>query len=141
MAKAAGQNFRIGVFVMGDTGWLHAYLFDKPGVTKDYKVEWGWDRYMVGGKLFAATCCPGEKYAAEYATHPLLTLKCDPLESELLRGQDPDSLPGFYADKRTWSSVRLDGEVPEDMLRRLCDASYALVFSKLTKKLQREIES
>ena len=53
MAKAAGQNFRIGVFVMGDTGWLHAYLFDKPGVTKDYKVEWGWDRYMVGGKLFA----------------------------------------------------------------------------------------
>ena len=126
---------------MGDTGWLHAYLFDKPGVTKDYKVEWGWDRYMVGGKLFAATCCPGEKYAAEYATHPLLTLKCEPALAELLRAKYPDIVPGFYTDKRHWISVFLDGAVPDDVLRGLCDRSYALVFGKLTKKLQRAIEA
>lgn len=126
-------------FVMTGFQWLEEYLGDMPGVTKDYKLEWGWDRYMVGGKLFAATCRPSGKYAAEYAGHPLLTLKCDPLESEALRSRYPDILPGFYTDKRTWISVRLDGTVPEEMVRHLSDASYRLVFSKLTKKLQREI--
>ena len=125
---------------MGDRSWLDAYLLDKPGATKDHKLEWDWDRYMVGGRLFAAMCRPSEKYAAEHATHPLLSLKCDPLESELLREQFPDVLPGFYMDKRAWISVRLDGEVPEETLRHLMDASYRLVFSGLTKRLQREIE-
>ena len=41
--------------------------------------------------------------------------------------------------KRHWISVFLDGEVPEDVLRDLCDCSYRLVFGKLTKKLQREL--
>lgn len=124
---------------MNTADWLDAYLLDKQGATKDYKVEWGWDRYMVGGKMFAAICCPSEKHAAEYANHPLLSLKCDPLESELLRKQYGDILPGFYSDKRTWISARLDGAVPDELLRHLCDNSYRLVFSKLTKKAQREI--
>ena len=50
-----------------------------------------------------------------------------------------ENLPGFYADKRHWISVDLDGDVPEELLRELCDHSYNLVFAKLTKKLQREI--
>lgn len=124
---------------MGDTSWLDAYLLEKNGATKDYKIEWGWDRYMVGGKLFAATCRPGEKYASEYAGHPLLSLKCDPVEAEALRKQYPDILPGFYTDKRLWISIRLDGAVSDDLIRHLCDASYRLIFQKLTKKLQREI--
>lgn len=44
-------------------------------------------------------------------------------------------------DKRNWISVFLDGAVPDDVLRDLCQRSYALVFGKLTKKLQREIEA
>ena len=35
--------------------WLEQYLLAFPGAEHDYKVEWGWDRYMVRGKLFAAT--------------------------------------------------------------------------------------
>ena len=38
--------------------WLDQYLLDKPGTEKDYKIEWGWHRYMVRGKLFAAVCSP-----------------------------------------------------------------------------------
>ena len=33
--------------------WLDEYLLDKPGTEKDFKIEWGWHRYMVRGKLFA----------------------------------------------------------------------------------------
>ena len=31
------------------------------------------------------------------------------------------------------------GDVPDELLRDLCDHSYSLVLGKLTKKLQREI--
>ena len=35
--------------------WLDDYLMARPGVTKDFKPEWNWIRYQIGGKLFAAT--------------------------------------------------------------------------------------
>lgn len=118
--------------------WLDGYLLAKSGATKDYKVEWEWWRYQVGGKMFAATMRPGAQYR-EYAERNLLSLKCDPAWAEQLRAAHPDILPGFYADKRHWISIDLDGDVPEELLRELCDHSYNLVFAKLTKKLQREI--
>lgn len=118
--------------------WLDEYLLQKPGATKDYKVEWGWWRYQVGGKLFAATMQPGPEHKG-YDCRELLNLKCEPGLSELLRAEFPDIIPGFYSDKRHWISVYLDGQVPEDVLKDLCDRSYRLVFEKLTKKLQREL--
>ena len=124
---------------MADLKWLDEYLRQKPGTEWDYKPEWGWDRYRVAGKLYAATCLPGPSYAAEYAGHPLLTLKCDPLESELLRAQYPDILPGFYTDKRTWISIRLDGAVERERILALADSSYALVVAGLTRKARQEI--
>ena len=61
--------------------WLDAYLLAKPGVEKDFKVEWQWDRYMLRGKLYAALCHPEEKYKV-YGGHPLVNLKCDPRLAE-----------------------------------------------------------
>ena len=56
-----------------------------------------------------------------------------------MRSEHADILPGFYADKRHWISIDLDGTVPDELLYELCDHSYSLVFGKLTKKAQREI--
>ena len=122
-----------------DHSWLDAYLLNKPGVTRDFKVEWGWHRYMVGGKLFAALLHPSGRYDPLYAEKDLLTLKCEPELARLLREQYPEVLPGFYTDKRTWNSVDLGGSLPEGILREMIDDSYRLIFAKLTKKLQREI--
>lgn len=118
---------------------LDALLRTNAGVTKDYKAEWEWDRYMVGGKMFAAMCQPGETHAAEYAGHPLLTLKCDPLESESLQREFADILPGFYMNKQNWVSIRLDGNVPDGVIEQLSVRAYTLIFQKLTKKMQKEI--
>ena len=128
----------IGGLYMNQYPWLDEYLLGKPGVVKDYKAEWEWDRYLVGGKMFAAVCQPGPKYAG-YDCRQLVSLKCEPLLAELLRKEHPDIIPGFYMDKRNWNSIFLDGAVPEDLLRELCDQSYQLIISKLTKKLQKEI--
>lgn len=122
-----------------DYTWLDAYLLAKPGVTKDFKTEWGWWRYQIGGKMFAATMRPSAQYAPPYAEKDLVNLKCEPAFGELLRREYPAVLPGFYADKRCWNSVDLGGALPAETLRQMCDESYRLVFAKLTKKLQREI--
>lgn len=119
--------------------WLDRYLMEKPGVQKDFKEEWQWYRYQVGGKLFAALLCPGPQYQAPYVGKDLLNLKCDPMEAELLRNQHPEILPGFYSDKRCWNSIDLGGSLSDELVRQMCDDSWRLVFEKLTKKLQREI--
>ena len=119
--------------------WLDDYLCAKPGVEKDYKIEWQWHRYMVGGKMFAALMHPSEKYDSAYAEKYLINLQCEPRLAELLRAEHPEVMPGFYSDKRCWNSVDLGGALPEDSLRNMIDDSYRLVFEKLTKKLQKEI--
>lgn len=119
--------------------WLDEYLLSKPGAEKDFKLEWQWHRYMVRGKLFAAVCAPEEKYQV-YGGHELVNLKCDPRLSELFQAQYPEILPGFYCDKRNWIAAFLDGDLPDEVLRDLCDMSYRLVVEKLPKKVQRELE-
>ena len=119
---------------------MDACLLSQAGVQRDYKVEWGWQRYLVGGKMFAAVCNPEPKYQT-VGGHEIVTLKCDPALGELLCAQHEHIVPGFYMDKRNWISVFLDGCIPDDVLRDLCLRSYALVLQSLTKKAQREILS
>ena len=118
---------------------LANYLLSKPGASYDYKTEWGWHRYMVGGKMFAAFLRPSDKYDPAYAGKDLMNLKCEPMLAELLRAEHPEIMPGFYSDKRTWNSVYLGGSLSAELLRQMIDDSYRLVFEKLTKKLQQEI--
>ncbi|MEA4969021.1 MAG: GNAT family N-acetyltransferase [Candidatus Pelethousia sp.] len=118
---------------------LDDYLLAMPGVQKDFKVEWQWLRYQVGGKLFAAQCTPGLQYGP-HGGRTMLILKCDPLLAELYRGQYADIVPGFYSDKRNWNSVYLDAELPKDLVFAMCDHAYEQTFSKLTKKAQKEIQ-
>ena len=91
---------------MTDTQWLDGYLLSKAGAEHDFKVEWGWDRYMVRGKLFAAICRPEGMKDERYNGHPLVNLKCDPRRAELLRQKDLERRvagrgPDRRADKGT----------------------------------------
>ena len=113
--------------------WLDAELLRWPGVTKDFKAEWNWTRYMVGGKLFCAICHDGA------GGDVYITVKLEPLRGEFLRGQFADVIPGYYMNKTHWNSISPDGQVPDDILRDMLDKSYALVLGGLSKKMQREI--
>ncbi len=113
--------------------WIDEYLLQKAGVTKDFKEEWKWIRYQIGGKMFAAVCLgdDNEPY--------FITLKLEPAEGDFLRQQYEDIVPGYYMNKEHWNSVKPDGEVPDDLLKDLLDKSYHLVLGGLSKKIQREI--
>jgi len=113
--------------------WLYDELAQKPGATRDFKEEWQWTRFQVGGKMFAAICKDGE--GKDY----LLTVKLEPQEGQFLRGQYEDIIPGYYMNKEHWNSIKLDGEVPDSLVREMSEKSYRLVLSGLPKKKQKEI--
>lgn len=113
--------------------WLDEYLIAKKGVTKDFKAEWGWNRYLIGGKLFCAECLDdsGKPY--------YITLKLAPERGDALRQLYPDILPGYYMNKVHWNSVRADGNVPVELMKEMLDEAYGLVFKSLSKKKQQDI--
>ena len=113
--------------------WIHAYLLAKPGVTADYKQEWNWVRYQLGGKLFAAVCLD-DKDKPVYVTMKLL-----PARGDLLRQQFADIIPGYYCNKVHWNSVKADGCVPDALLKDMLDESYSLILNAFSKKRREEI--
>lgn len=115
--------------------WIDSYLLNKKGVTKDFKIEWNWIRYQIGGKMFAAICLDSNN-EPHY-----ITLKLSPDEGEFLRQQFDDIIPGYYMNKTHWNSINPDGEVPDNLLKEMLDKSYQLVLSSFSRKKQEEILS
>ena len=74
---------------MNRYSWLEGYLLSMPGAVTDYKLEWQWQRYLVGGRMFAAVCTPGPEHAA-HAGRTMVILKCDPRLAEAFREQYPE---------------------------------------------------
>ena len=100
--------------------WIDEYLMAKPGATKDLQESWNWQRYHVGGKMFAAICLD-ENDKPYY-----INLKLEPMEGESYRAQYEDVIPGYYSNKQHWNSIILDGSVPSNEIRRMIGESYDL---------------
>ena len=115
--------------------WVDEYLLEKPAVQKDFKEEWGWYRYQIGDKMFAAVCLDeaGKPY--------YITLKLAPANGDFYRQQYTDVLPGYYMKKVHWNSVRTDGAVPDAVLRDMLDEAYDLILHSFSKKKQAELLS
>lgn len=70
---------------------------------------------------------------------PIITMKLEPMYSEILRQKYNDIIPGYYMNKLYWSTVYLDGDVPHEVLTDMVCASHREVLSLMSKKVQREI--
>ena len=113
--------------------WIDEYLLAKKGVSKDFKEEWNWRRYMIEDKMFVAVCFDDDNKES------LITLKLDPIEGDLLRQSYKDIIPGYYMNKVHWNSIKVDGDISDDMMMDLLDKSYDLVLAGFSKKKQMEI--
>lgn len=112
--------------------WLDAYCLAKAGCEKDYKTEWQATRYMIAGKMFALQ---GE----DKEGNAIIILKIEPSYGAQLRQEYKDIVPGYYMNKLHWNSVRLDGAVPEKILKEMVDESHTILLRSLPKKLQKEL--
>ncbi|MDR2081284.1 MAG: MmcQ/YjbR family DNA-binding protein [Campylobacteraceae bacterium] len=114
--------------------FIQTRCLSKKGAEQIYKQEWDAVCYQVGGKMFALVGANAEGRA-------IISVKHAPQEGEKLREKYSDIVHGYYLNKTHWSSVFLDGSVPENVLKRMLDDSYELIFNALSKKVQNEILS
>jgi predicted DNA-binding protein (MmcQ/YjbR family) len=81
--------------------------------------------YKIGGKMFAIL--------ADDPQDVHLTLKCDPVLAEVVRGRYAAITPGYHTDKRHWITIRQDDALPDAEIGRLLDHAYDIVRAKLTR--------
>ena len=111
---------------------LYDYLINKKGVETDYQEQWGWTRFMLRGKMFAAICADGTDDA-------LLNIKAQPDYNDTIRRLHKDINEGYYMNKQHWNSVKLTGTVPYEVVRDMCDRGDNIVLRHFSKKVQHEI--
>lgn len=115
---------------------IHEYLLGKKGVTHDFKIEWQWHRYQVGGKMFAAQCLD-DNGALKY-----VTVKLPPDEGATLREvHEGQVIPGYYMNKIHWNSLDMALPLPDKTIEELLGHAYVCGLSGLTKKARAEIEN
>jgi len=106
-------------------GQVHALLRVKPSAEASRPFGPEHVVYKVGGRMFAIVADEADVR---------VTLKCDPVLSEIVRGQYAAITPGYHTDKRHWITVRQDSALPDAELTRLFDHAYDQVRAKLTRK-------
>ena len=76
---------------------------------------------------------------------PMFTFNGDALTGDLYRKTYPDDVKRGYhcppVQQPYFNTVDLTGSVPDEEILRMIDSSYDYVVSKLTKKLQKELEN
>lgn len=108
------------------------YGLTKAGATEEFKPEWDARLLKVADKMFALL-------GSDASGKKMVSLKCEPMEADYLRQHHKEIIPGYYLNKQHWNSIYLDGDISVNMMQEMIDASYMLVFKKLTKKKQAEI--
>ena len=83
------------------------------------------------GKLFALSSMdPRDFY---------VNLKCEPSLAVQLRAAHPAITGAWHMNKTHWNGVRLDGTLPDDMVRDLVEDSYDLVVAGLPRRQQEQL--
>lgn len=104
---------------------LKALCLSFPGACEEFPFDELHSVFKVSGKMFAISALDGD---------PLdVSLKCDPVLAEQLRGTYPAITPGYHLNKRHWNTVVLDGSVDDQLVTDMIEDSYDLVVASLPK--------
>ena len=115
-----------------DQATIESWVRQWPGVTQE--IKWHDDLvFMVGGKMFCVFCFQGKNQGQ-------VSFKVE--DERFLELTDrPHIHPAPYMARAHWISLLPLADMPRDELQALLHRAYTLVFAKLTRKLQREIEA
>ena len=83
--------------------------------------------YKVAGKMFLLT---------DMADFRWINVKCDPDRAVELRDRYAEVKEGYHMNKRHWNTVRIDGDLPEKLIREWVVDSYRLVAGSLPKTVR-----
>ena len=118
---------------MQDYQWIGECLLKNPSTEKAFQPAWQAYKYLLCGKMYAYIGIDDRN------KRPILTLKLEPMFSDILQKEYQDIVPGYYMNKLHWSTIYLDGTVPNGAISDIIDASYKLAYSSLSKKAQQSL--
>lgn len=100
-----------------------------------FRDDWEVFYFDLQGKMFGMM----SDQAGEDA---IITLKNLPEKNEELRElYQGIVIPGYYANKTHWNSIKLASpEVSDEEIKQMITISYQLVYQKLTKKQKAEVD-
>ena len=109
--------------------WVRAECVSFPSATEN--IQWGNDLvFKIRGKMFAVAALePGPHW---------LSFKCSP-ESFIELVERPGIVPAPYLARASWVALQTADALPSGQLKKLLRESYELVFAKLPKRVQREV--
>lgn len=113
------------------------YCLTKKGAYRDYPFGDGTICVKVKKRIFAQLFhLNGE---------PMFTFNGDVLTGDFYRKMYPNDVKRGYhcppVQQPYFNTVNLSGSVPDEEILRMIDSSYQYVVSKLTKKVQKELEN
>ena len=106
------------------------YCLTKKGVTESFPFDQETLVFKVGGKMFLLM--PLEKQPATFSA------KANPEWSAELRENFPQISGAFHMNKLHWNTIVCEG-LKQDLILKLIDHSYELVFESLSKKVKEEV--
>lgn len=102
---------------------VEKYILSMPNAKLDYPFGEDVAVYKVnspaGEKMFALI--------QEKKEPVQLSLKCDPVLAETLRGKYESVLPGYHLNKKHWNTIILTGQLSWEEIQDLIKHSYNLV--------------
>jgi len=113
-----------------DANEILDYCLAKKGVTETFPFDNETLVMKVGTKMFLLMGLEKQPLG--------INVKTDPEWSAELREQYPQITGAYHMNKIHWNSVSVDG-LKRDLIFKMIDQSYELVFNSLTKKAREEI--
>jgi predicted DNA-binding protein (MmcQ/YjbR family) len=124
-----------------DAAQLKAFCLSFPGAYEDFPFGPETSVFKVrasvaGGarheaKMFASSALDAQSLS--------VSLKCEPALAEQLRAAHPEITGAWHMNKTHWNGVRLDGDLPDAMIRDMVEDSYDLVVATLSRKQQEQL--
>lgn len=114
-----------------DANEILDYCLSKKGVTETFPFDNETLVMKVATKMFLLMSLEKQPLT--------IAVKTDPEWSAELREQHPQITGAFHMNKTHWNSVSLDG-LKRELVLKMIDHSYDLVFKSLTKKAKEEIQ-
>jgi len=114
-----------------DANEILEYGLAKKGVTESFPFDQETLVMKVGTKMFLLMSLEKQPLT--------IAVKTDPEWSAELREQHPQITGAYHMNKTHWNSVSIDG-LKKELILKMIDHSYDLIFKSLTKKAKEEIQ-
>ena len=115
-----------------DANEILDYCLSKKGVEETFPFDKETLVMKVGGKMFLLMSLEKQPLS--------IAVKTDPEWSAELREKYPQITGAYHMNKTHWNSVMCEG-LKRELIMKLIDSSYELIFESLTKKMKVEVEN